>query len=111
MRERRREKILEFLLAQKALDFLFAISADTVYIGLKETHPGCKIMTLFFRFIISDKDMKPMLKWPGKIKYIVSIPKNNHGIKWSYGYDIDFLFNSPKNTIMDFGENCIKGYY
>lgn len=55
--------------------------------------------------------MKPMLKWPEKIKYIVSIPKNNHGIKWNYGYDFDLLFNSPKNTIMDFGENCIKGYY
>lgn len=29
-----------------------------------------------------------MLKWPGKIKFIVSIPKNSHGIKWNYGYGV-----------------------
>lgn len=89
----------------KGIRFSLCNFSRYLYIGLKETHPGFNI-TLFFRFIISDKDMKPMLKWPGKIKYIVSIPKNNRGIKWNYGYDIDLLFNGPKNTIMDFGENC-----
>lgn len=38
---------------------------------------------IYFRFIISDKDMKHILKWPGKTKFIVSILKNNHGIKWN----------------------------
>lgn len=37
------------------------------------------------RFIIFDKDMKFMLKWFEKIKYIVLILKNNYGIKWNYG--------------------------
>lgn len=48
-----------------------------------------------------------MLKWPGKIKFIVSIPKNNHGIKWNYGYDIHYYLIAPNYVFMEYGVNCI----
>lgn len=47
-----------------------------------------------------------MLKWPGKIKFIVSILKNSHGIKWNYGYDVYYLI-AQKYIVMECGENCI----
>lgn len=48
-----------------------------------------------------------MLKWLGKIKFIVSIPKNSHGIKWNYGYGVYYLI-APKDIIMDYGDNGIE---
>lgn len=47
-----------------------------------------------------------MLKWPGKIRFIVSIPKNSHGIKWNYGYGVYYL----KGAVLDNVESCIECY-
>lgn len=50
--------------------------------------------------------MKRMLKWPGKIKFIVSILKNSHGIKWNYGYDVYYLI-VQKYVVNGMWKNCI----
>lgn len=47
-----------------------------------------------------------MLKWPGKIRFIVSIPKNSHGIKWNYGYGVYYL----KGAVLYYVESCIERY-